>query len=133
MDFYANCEPVRDQTDIDCTVEVFDTNDNLLVTVTDLETALDPLFKPTFLTFNADELGAPGGIGKIVYSDEEDVNVGVFTRNGIDDFGFTPIGAPGSGTDGPPPAQGPAITTQPASQEVQSGTAVGQPVRCRQR
>ncbi len=123
VDFYANCEPVRDQTDIDCTIEVFDTNDNLLVTVTDLETALDPLFKPTFLTFNADELGAPGGIGKIVYSDEEDVNVGVFTRNGIDDFGFTPIGAPGSGTDGPPPAQGPTITTQPASQEVASGAS----------
>ena len=123
VDFYANCEPVRDQTDIDCTVEVFDTNDNLLVIVTDLETSLDPLFKPTFLTFNADELGAPGGIGKIVYSDEEDVNENFHTRNGIDDFGFTPIGAPGSGTDGPPSAQGPAITTQPASQEVQSGAS----------
>ncbi len=124
VDFYANCEPVRGQTDIDCSVEVFDTNDNLLVTVTDLETSLDPQFKPAFLTFNADELGAPGGIGKIVYSDEEDVNANFHTRNGIDDFGFTPIGAPGSGTDGPPPAQGPTITTQPANQEVQSGTAV---------
>ncbi len=123
VDFYANCEPVRDQTDIDCTIEVFDTNDNLLVTVTDLETALDPLFKPTFLTFNADELGAPGGIGKIVYSDEEDVNVGVFTRNGIDDFGFTPIGAPCTGSEGPPPATAPSITTQPASQDVASGAS----------
>ena len=125
MDFYANCESVLGQTgEIDCTIEVFDTNDNLLVTVTELETSVDPVFKPFFLTFNADELGAPGGIGKIVYSDDEDVNQGVFTRNGIDDFGFTPIGAPGSGTDGPPPAQGPTIITQPASQEVTSGTTV---------
>ena len=123
VDFYANCESASGQTEIDCTIEVFDTNDNLLVTVTDLETALDPVFKPTFLTFNADELGVPGGIGKIVYSDDEDVNQGLFTRNGIDDFGFTPIGAPGSGTDGPPPAQGPTIITQPASQEVQSGAS----------
>ncbi len=125
VDFYANCESVLGQTgEIDCTIEVFDTNDNLLVTVTELETSVDPVFKPFFLTFNADELGAPGGIGKIVYSDDEDVNQGVFTRNGIDDFGFTPIGAPGSGTDGPPPAQGPTIITQPASQEVTSGTRV---------
>ena len=124
VDFYANCESVLGQTgEIDCSIEVFDTNDNLLVTVTELETSVHPEFKPFFLTFNADELGAPGGIGKIVYSDDEDVNQGVFTRNGIDDFGFTPIGAPGSGTGGPPPAQGPTITTQPASQEVQSGAS----------
>ncbi len=125
VDFYANCESVLGQTgEIDCSIEVFDTNDNLLVTVTELETSVDPVFKPFFLTFNADELGAPGGIGKIVYSDDEDVNQGVFTRNGIDDFGFTPIGAPGSGTDGPPPAQGPTIITQPASQVVASGASV---------
>ena len=125
VDFYANCEPILGQTgEIDCTIEVFDTNDNLLVTETNLETSVEATFKPFFFTFNANELGAPGGIGKIVYSDEEDVNAGVFTRNGIDDFGFTPIGAPGSGTGGPPPTQGPTITTQPASQEVQSGTAV---------
>ncbi len=123
VDFYANCEPVRDQTDIDCTIEVFDTNDNLLVTVTDLETSVDPQFKPNFLTFNADELGAPGGIGKIVYIDDEDVNANFSTRNGIDDFGFTPIGAPGTGSEGPPPATAPTITTQPASQEVASGTS----------
>ena len=103
VDFYANCQPIRDQTDIDCTVEVFDTNDNLLVTVTNLEATVDPLYKPAFLTFNADELGAPGGIGKIVYSDEEDVNANIYTRNGIDDFGFTPIGAPGTGSEGPAP------------------------------
>ena len=103
VDFYANCQPIRDQTDIDCTVEVFDTNDNLLVTVTNLESTVDPLYKPAFLTFNADELGAPGGIGKIVYSDEEDVNANIYTRNGIDDFGFTPIGAPGTGSVAPPP------------------------------
>ena len=123
VDFYANCQPIRDQTDIDCTVEVFDTNDNLLVTVTNLEATVDPLYKPAFLTFNADELGAPGGIGKIVYSDEEDVNANIYTRNGIDDFGFTPIGAPGTGSEGPPLADAPSITTQPASQEVQSGAS----------
>ena len=123
VDFYANCEPVRDQTDIDCTIEVFDTNDNLLVTVTDLETSVDPQFKPNFLTFNADELGAPGGIGKIVYIDDEDVNANFSTRNGIDDFGFTPIGAPGSGSEGPPPATAPSITTQPESQDVASGAS----------
>ena len=113
MDFYANCESASGQTEIDCTIEVFDTNDNLLVTVTDLETSVDPQFKPNFLTFNADELGAPGGIGKIVYIDDEDVNANFSTRNGIDDFGFTPIGAPGSGSEGPPPATAPSITTQP--------------------
>ena len=123
VDFYANCQPIRDQTDIDCTVKVFDTNDNLLVTVTNLESTVDPLYKPAFLTFNADELGAPGGIGKIVYSDEEDVNANIYTRNGIDDFGFTPIGAPGTGSEGPPPADAPSITTQPASQEVHSGAS----------
>jgi hypothetical protein len=123
VDFYANCEPVRDQTAIDCTIEVFDTIDNLLVTVTDLETSVDPQFKPNFLTFNADELGAPGGIGKIVYIDDEDVNANFSTRNGIDDFGFTPIGAPGTGSEGPPLATAPTITTQPASQDVASGTS----------
>ena len=45
-------------------------------------------------------------------------------HNVIDDFGFTPVGAPGSGSEGPPPADAPSINTQPASQEVQSGTAI---------
>ncbi len=127
VDFYANCQPIRDQTDIDCTVEVFDTNDNLLVTVTNLESTVDPLYKPAFLTFNADELGAPGGIGKIVYSDEEDVNANIYTRNGIDDFGFTPIGAPGTGstaTPTTPAVPAPEITTQPVSQSVATGHPV---------
>ncbi len=123
VDFYANCESAQGQTEIDCSIEVYDTNDNLLVTETDMETFVHPEFKPTFLTFNADELGAPEGIGKIVYIDDEDVNANLFTRNGIDDFGFTPIGAPGSGSEGPPPADAPTITTQPASQEVQSGAS----------
>ncbi len=122
VDFYANCESAQGQTEIDCSIEVYDTNDNLLVTETDMETFVHPEFKPTFITFNADELGAPEGIGKIVYIDDEDVNAHLFTRNGIDDFGFTPIGAPGSGSVGPPPADAPSITTQPASQEVASGT-----------
>ncbi len=65
-----------------------------------------------------------GGIAKILLLDNENVNP-LFSSTGIDDFGFTPIGTPGfEDGGGPPPAQGPSITTQPASQEVQSGTAV---------
>ena len=123
VDFYANCESRQGQTEIDCSIEVYDTNDNLLVTVTELETDIDPLFKPFFLTFNADELGAPEGIGKIIYNDDDKVNDDIFTRNGIDNFGFTPIGAPGTGSEDPSTAAAPSITTQPASQEVQSGAS----------
>ena len=79
------------------------------------------MFKPGFTIINADELGAPGGIGKLVLRDDPDVNPS--GRTSIDDFGFTPIGAPGTGSDGPPPADAPSITTQPASQEVASGAS----------
>ncbi len=109
----------------DGVISVFDTEDNLLTTVTDLplnirfEAGLDY----DFLDFNAEALGAPGGIGKITYLNTPLFAPGAdFGDSSIDDFGFTPIGAPGTG--GPPPVSSPTITTQPASQEVQSGSAV---------
>ena len=83
----------------------------------------------SYFSFNAAELGAPDGIGKIVYNDKEDVHANFHTRNGIDDFGFTPIGAPGTGTTATttpvtpevPAVAAPEITTQPVSQSVTSG------------
>ena len=68
-------------------------------------------------------MGAPGGISRLVIKDDPNVNA-ARSRTVIDTFGFTPIGAPGSGGEPPPPADAPSITTQPASQEVESGTAV---------
>ncbi len=109
-------------TDPDGSIEVYDTNDNLLATFTDLEGHLDPLFKPRFITINADELGAPGGISRLVVNDDPDVNP-ERSRTSFDDFGYTPIGAPGTGSEGPPPADAPSITTQPTSQEVASGAS----------
>ena len=124
VDFYAQ-NVVRVQLqDPDGSFEVYDTNDNLIATVTNFESGLDPLFKPGFFTVNAVELGAPGGIGRIVLMDDPTLNNDVFSHTGIDDFGYTPIGAPGTSTEGPPPADAPTITAQPASQEVPAGTAV---------
>ncbi len=102
-------------------IDVYDTNDNLLLTIDTLEGDISATFKPGFITINAVELGAPGGIGKIVLRDHPTVNPDGHTA--IDDFGYTPIGAPGTGSDGPPPAAAPSITTQPASQEVASGAS----------
>ncbi len=104
-------------------IDVYDTNDNLLLTIDTLEGDISATFKPGFITINAVELGAPGGIGKIVLRDHPTVNPDGHTA--IDDFGYTPIGAPGTGSDGPPPAAAPTITTQPASQEVASGASAG--------
>ncbi len=61
-----------------------------------------------------------GGIAKITYTDNIRANLNISSTS-IDDFGFTPIGAPGF--EDTPTAQGPSITTQPANLEVQSGTA----------
>ena len=102
-------------------IDVYDTNDNLLLTIDTLEGDISATFKPGFITINAVELGAPGGIGRIVLRDHPTVNPDGHTA--IDDFGYTPIGAPGTGSDGPPPAAAPTITTQPASQEVESGAS----------
>ena len=121
IDTFAAQSVSSAQSDPDGSIEVYDTNDNLLTTITDLEGNLEAEFKPGFITINAVELGAPGGIGKIILIDDPDVNDE--GRTSIDDFGFTPIGAPGTGSEGPPPATAPAITTQPASQEVASGAS----------
>ena len=122
IDFFAAAIVTTSSTDPDGSIEVYDTNDNLLTTIINLEGDLTPDFKPGFITINADELGAPGGISRLVMKDDPDINP-LFSRTGVDDFGFTPIGAPGTGSEGPPPADAPAITTQPASQEVASGAA----------
>ncbi len=109
-------------TDPNGSIEVYDTNDNLLATFRDLEGNIRPEFKPGFITINADELGAPGGINRLVMKDDPNISA-AFSRTTVDDFGFTPIGAPGTGGEGPPPADAPTITTQPASQEVASGAS----------
>ena len=108
-------------------LQIFDANDNLLTSTKDIPESISHLFEAPFdyLSFNAAELGAPEGIGKIHYLNLDLVSFqGNVLHNVIDDIGFTPVGAPGSGSEGPPPAPAPTITTQPVSQEVQSGTAV---------
>ena len=109
-------------------IQVFDTTDNLLTSTTDIPLNISHEFPTpfTFFSFIAADLGAPEGIGKITYINGPATSFqGNVLHNVIDDFGFTPVGAPGAnGGGGPPPSTGPTITTQPASQEVQSGTAV---------
>ena len=122
VDFFGGTIVTSSSTDPDSSVEVYDTDDNLLATFSDFEADLSPDFKPNFITINAVELGAPGGISRLVLIDDPDVNP-LFSRTRIDDFGFTPIGAPGTDTSSPPPADAPTITTQPASQEVASGAS----------
>ncbi len=109
-------------------INVFDTNDNLITSTREIPRNIEitSVVPFTFFDFNAAELGAPNGIGKVTYHR----NPGMVTGQGdiddivIDDIGFTPIGAPGSGTEGPIPSEAPSIITQPISQEVQSGTAL---------
>ncbi len=105
----------------DGTIEVFDTEDNLLITIEDLPAFLSPNTLPFQVKLIASELGAVGGIAKITYTDNIRANLNISSTS-IDDFGFTPIGAPGF--DGTTTAQGPSITIQPTNLEVQTGTAV---------
>ncbi len=123
VDFFGGTIVTSSSTDPDSSVEVYDTEDNLLATFSDFEADLSPDFKPDFITINAVELGAPGGISRLVLIDDPNVNP-LFSRTRIDDLGFTPIGAPGTDTSSPPPADAPTITTQPASQEVSISTSV---------
>ena len=107
----------------DGTFEVYDTEDNLLFSEDNLGSNIIMGSGLPHLTFDANELGAPGGIGKILLIDDPLINP-LFSSTGVDNFGFTPVGAPGfEGGGGPPPAEGPSITTQPASQEVASGAS----------
>ena len=108
-------------------IEIFDPEGNLLTSTDDIGMNINiGLSQPfTFLDFNSMELGAPGGIGSVHYTNRVSASTqGDVDSISIDDIGYTPVGAPGSGTAGPPPVQGPSITTQPTSQEVQSGMAI---------
>ncbi len=122
IDTYAGALLLSSSSESDGSIEVYDTDDNLIATFTDFSAsgALYFTFKPPFLTINAVELGAPGGISRLIVKDNPNLNE-ARSRTVIDTFGFTPIGAPGSGGEGPPPVAAPAITTQPASQEIASG------------
>ncbi len=122
IDFFGAQSVSSSLSDPDGSVEVYDTNENLIATFTNFDASIIPEFKPSFLTINADELGAPGGISRLVLKDDPDINPD-FSRTSVDDFGFTPVGAPGTSSEGSPPADAPFITTQPVSQEVQSGTS----------
>ena len=111
----------------DSEIKVFDTEDNLLTSTTDVPLNINiGINSPfTFFDFNAEALGAPGGIGKITYLNLPFAAAGSVGESGVDDFGFTPIGAPGAnGGGGPPPVSEPTITTHPASQEVQRTAVV---------
>ena len=107
----------------DGTIQAFDTEDNLIFTDNELPPNIRPASIAPHYKLVASELGAVGGIARVTLSDNENVNAS-FSSVAIDDFGFTPIGAPGfGGGSEPPPAQGPSITTQPTSQEVASGAS----------
>ena len=101
IDFFGGSIVTSSSTDPDGSIEVYDTNDNLLTTILNLESDITPDFKPSFITLNAVELGAPGGISRLVIKDDPDINP-LFSRTGVDDIGFTPIGAPGTGSEAPP-------------------------------
>ena len=90
VQFYAS---VYDKDDGE--IRVFDTNDNLIGISTkipndiSIEASKDPI---PFYDINAIDLGAPDGIGKIVYiNNPQNSLVLFFNYNTIDDFGFTPI------------------------------------------
>jgi len=107
-------------------IELFDTNDNLVLSTDDIPLNMNPLEPPpfTFFEFIGADLGAPEGFSKLTYTNSPSTQSSALDLIAIDDFGFTPIGAPGSGGEGPNPAPEPVITAQPTSQEVQSGTAI---------
>ena len=112
--------------DGDGEIQLFDSNDNLVFSTDDITLNMNSgLTAPfTFFEYIAADLGAPDGFSKLTYRNKPSMESGGSVAPiAIDDFGFTPIGAPGT-DGGPPPATAPSITTQPASQEVQSGTAV---------
>jgi hypothetical protein len=119
--FATQSTPPKEGINPDGFIDVYDTNDNLIFTVNNLESGVEPLNKPGSVNINADELGIPGGIGKIILRDHPTINDEGHTA--IDDFGYTPIGAPGTGSEGSPPVIAPSITTQPASQEIASGAS----------
>ncbi len=122
VQFYASTIVETAQGQSDATIQVFDTEDNLLTTIGNLLTDIKPGDGALLYTLVANELGSVGGIARITLSDKVDVNP-AFSRTRLSDFGFTPIGAPGA-DDGFPPTPPPTITTQPVSQEVPPGSQV---------
>ena len=101
VDFFGGTIVLAGGTDPDTSLEVYDTNNNLIATFTNFDGDIKPEFKPSFITINAVELGAPGGISRIVLIDDPNINP-AFSRSSIDDFGYTPIGAPGTGSTATP-------------------------------
>jgi len=123
VQFYGTAVVTQSGTASDGTVQAFDTEDNLLITIENLPPNIRPGQQAPRIDLLASELGAVGGIAKILVIDDANVNP-TFSSTAIDDIGWTPIGAPGfEDGGGPPPATGPSITTQPASQEVASGAS----------
>ncbi len=83
-------------------IKVFDTNDSLLTSRKDIARSIAILSNIpfTYFDFNAEELGAPGGIGKITYSNSPLLSIATkFHAITLDDFGFTPISVVGTLTD----------------------------------
>ena len=123
VQFYGTAITVQAGTASDGSIEVYDTEDNLLIKIENLPPNIRPGQQAPRVDLLASDLGAVGGIAKILLVDDENVNP-LFSSTAIDDIGWTPIGAPGfEDGGGPPPATAPAITTQPASQEVASGAS----------
>ena len=76
-------------------IEVFDANNNLLTSISDIPQNMSIVssIPPPLFDFRATELGSQSGIGKITYTNGSQVP----TRQDydgitLDDFGFTPIG-----------------------------------------
>ena len=79
----------------DGTIEVYDTAENLLTSTSDIPLNISielPEFPFTHFSFVADELGAPDGIGKVIYINAPSPQAqtgGLLVKISIDDFGFT--------------------------------------------
>ncbi len=74
VDFFGGTIILAGGTDPDTSLEVYDTNDNLIATFTNFEGDITPEFKPGFITINASELGAPGGISRLELKDDPNIN-----------------------------------------------------------
>ena len=75
-------------------IKIFDTNDNFLTSRKDIARSIAIISNIpfTYFDFNAEELGAPDGIGKITYSNSPLLSITTkFHAITLDDFGFTPI------------------------------------------
>ena len=122
VQFYAMSPAVGDAE-----INVFDAEGNLLTSTIDVPqnisvTSSDTLPFEVF-DFNAVALNAPGGIGKITYTNGPDEHFqGDFQQIALDDIGFTPI----SESDDVPviTTEPPKIITQPMDQATDLGERV---------